>query len=69
MNTNKQLDITFLDNGEVKVETGDLSGPNHKAADEFVKLLQTLLGGSCEVEKIKHTHTHHHHHTKTEHKH
>ena len=56
-----QIEVEVLEDGRLVVNTGDMSGPNHKAADEFLKLLQTLMGGEVETEKTKHAHGHHAH--------
>lgn len=64
-----EIDVEILEDGTVRSETGDMSGVNHKSADDFMKYLATLLGGEVQDTKTKqghqHTHDHqgrHHHH-------
>ena len=68
-----QMNVRVLDDGTVRVETGDMGGVSHKAADDFIKELQRLMGGApAEVKSTKghahqhahgheHGHDHHHH--------
>jgi hypothetical protein len=61
--TNEQkMIVEILDDGTVKVETGDLSGPLHQKADEFLAMMAKLLGGEVTITKIGHDHHHHHDH-------
>ena len=47
------------EDGTVSIDTGDLSGPNHLAADELLKELAEVLGGPVTVKnKSKFIHTH-----------
>lgn len=58
--------------GRMRVETGDMSGPHHASADEFIAMIEKLMGGTIEKKSkrkgLKHSHHNHsgHHH---EHKH
>lgn len=56
-----QMSVTILDDGTVRMETGDMGGVTHKAADDFLKEVQRLLGGAVEVKSTK-GQAHHHHH-------
>lgn len=58
MATEKKLTVTSLEDGTLKIETGDLSGTEHKSAEDFIKLLSTMLGGEMQKEKLPHSHTH-----------
>ncbi|HWQ32304.1 MAG TPA: hypothetical protein VNQ79_05430 [Blastocatellia bacterium] len=58
----KSITVEILPDGRVKVETGDLSGPQHMKADQFLREMARLLGGDVTVEKLNHHHHHHHHH-------
>lgn len=58
-----QMTITILEDGTIKSETGDMSGPSHKAADDFLKMIERMLGGQVTEEKISHGHVHNHEHT------
>ena len=64
-----EIQIEILPDGRVKIITDDVSGPNHRAADELMKFLGTLLGGDVVVEKRPHAHAHQHAHTGASHKH
>ena len=55
-----QMEVTILEDGTVKVETDDMGGPDHKTADEFLKMLSRLCGG--EVTEQKRDRGHHHAH-------
>lgn len=61
-----EMKIEVLEDGRVKVETGDMgTGPVHKSADDFLKMVEMMLGGEVDVEKIKKGHHHHHEHEHT----
>jgi hypothetical protein len=68
-----QMEITILDDGRIKVETDDMSGPQHKTADEFLKMVSRLAGGEVTEQKRdrghRHAHTHDHSHDHDHHKH
>lgn len=63
-----EFDIEILPDGKMKIQTGDLSGEHHVSADNFLELLQKLLGGPTVKKSLKghgHVHSHgeaHHHH-------
>jgi hypothetical protein len=57
-----EMTITVLGDGTIKTETDDMSGPAHKAADDFLKEVARLAGGESTDEKIKPHHHHHHDH-------
>ncbi len=61
-----QIDAHVLSDGSVKATTGDMGGPMHKAADDFMKYLQALLGGAVDEHKSDRGHHHHHDHTHTD---
>jgi hypothetical protein len=58
----KSMEVEILSDGTVRCETGDMSGPAHKVADDFLKELEKLLGGESSKEKLRNTHTHDHEH-------
>jgi hypothetical protein len=62
MVTKGQIGIEVLKDGSLKIETGDMSGPLHKDADDLLTLIQTLMGGSVEKKSLDHGHHHHHEH-------
>ena len=51
-----QADI--LDDGTVRSETGDMGGVTHAAADNFLKLVQQLMGGAVSEAKVAQGHHH-----------
>lgn len=54
-----QFNITFCDNGQIRMETGEFSPAIHAAADKFlITTLQAL--GATDVEKTRAEHTHSH---------
>lgn len=67
------IKITILEDGTIKCETDDMSGPLHQTADAFLAQIQRDAGGEVSIESIKehshhgvgqHSHEHgeHHHH-------
>lgn len=57
-----QMTVEVLEDGTIKVTTGDMSGVDHKRADDFLKMMATLAGGTVKVDKAKHGKHHHHAH-------
>ena len=56
-----QFDVTIEEDGQVTVNTGNLQGDSHHAADAFVKFLQDSLGSHFTIKSTKGV-AHHHHH-------
>lgn len=54
-----EISWEILEDGTVSVDTEDLSGPNHYAADELLKELSESLGGVTVVKKKHKFHVHH----------
>lgn len=54
------MEVEFLEDGRVKVDTGDMSGKNHRTADDFLSVLAYVCGGEVERKK-KRGHSHHTH--------
>ena len=71
MNTDErnQITVEILPDGRIKIDTGDMSGPTHTSADNFLKSVERLMGGEVEVQKRRESHTHHHTHTHEHHHH
>lgn len=67
--TKGTMQVRILADGTVRVETGDMAGITHQAADAFLKDLAKLLGGVEDVTKAEHGHHHHHEHDHTDHHH
>ena len=60
-----EIEITILDDGTIKIETSDMGAggaAQHKAADEFLKMVARLAGGEVTETKLKQGHHHHHDH-------
>ena len=57
-----KMKIEILDNGNIKVYTDKISGPNHMNAESFFRFLTEQMGGSqTRVRKnASHSHTHEH---------
>ncbi len=47
-----EITVEILDDGRIKTTTPQISAGNHRAADEFLKLVNELMGGQVEEEKI-----------------
>lgn len=67
MSANKgEIDVRVLADGTLRIESADMSGVAHKAADEFFKEVTRLLGGDFSDTKLR---PHSHHHDEHEHDH
>lgn len=65
MNDKGLILVEILPDGRIKVDTGDLSGPSHRVADDFLKTIENVCGGEVTRKKKpghKHTHSHEHSH-------
>ena len=56
------IEVEILPDGTVKAETGDMGGATHKQADDFLALVQKMLGGPVEETKARQGHHHFHAH-------
>lgn len=58
------LNIEITETGLIKIDTDGISQPNHAAAEALVRALQTLAGGTTDVQHKRgakgHTHEHGH---------
>ena len=52
MAKDKEIEIEILEDGTVRSTTGGFSGASHKKADDFMKYLQSLIGGEVESEPV-----------------
>lgn len=57
------MTVDILPDGTVRSVTGDMGGPSHKAADQFMEDLARMLGGAVADVKLDHGHTHTHSHS------
>lgn len=56
---NDKLTVTILPDGSIRVETDAISEGNHMSAEEFLRSVSSLMGGSEKVEqKEAHAHSH-----------
>lgn len=55
-----KMEITILEDGTIKVETGRISGANHMSAETF--LAQTIKEAGGVHERKSRPGAHHHHH-------
>jgi hypothetical protein len=57
-----EIRITILDDGTIRAETDQVSGPNHLNADKFLQWMAEQAGGEKSRQRRgAHTHTHHEH--------
>lgn len=54
--------ITILEDGTIKTQTDDMAGAAHQAADDFLKTVAQLAGGTVTETELKRGHAHHHGH-------
>ena len=47
-----EITVEILPDGRIKTTTGQVSSGNHRSADDFLKLVNELMGGPVEEEKI-----------------
>ena len=57
----KEFDVEVLDDGKISVSMGDMGGESHVNADQFLKVLQELMGAKAEIRSTKASHQHHGH--------
>lgn len=54
-----KIEIEILEDGMIKITTGEISKANHCNADELIGEIEKLAGGERQREKkIGHVHTH-----------
>lgn len=59
------LNAIILEDGRVRLETGNFAGAAHTSADAFMRTLLAELGVDVEERtSLGHVHHHHHHHVK-----
>lgn len=58
-----RIPIEILDDGTIKFTTDAVSGPNHAAAEAFLRECAKLAGGETTRTRRADTHTHAHSHT------
>ena len=60
MTTEDKIEIEILDDGTIRLETDTISPANHLSADQFLKEIERLTGGTTTKTKNRHGHVHHH---------
>ena len=48
------MKVEILDDGQVKVQTSDISAKNHMSADELLDAIEDYVGGERQTEKAEH---------------
>jgi len=56
------FEITILEDGTVKVETGSFQGAVHLAADKLMSWIESQMGGETTRKRLGHAHDHDHDH-------
>ena len=56
-----KFDITILEDGTVRIDTGEFKGAVQLAADKALQWIQEQMGGEVTRERLKHGHHHHNH--------
>ncbi len=51
----ERIKIEILEDGELKITTGEIGETYHRRADDFLKQVQHMLGGEVTVEPRKPT--------------
>lgn len=62
-NKDKSFTIEILDDGRVRIDTDDMSGPIHADVEEFLLWLEEESGEPPTVKRKKATHKHAHGHS------
>ncbi len=55
-----KIEIEILPDGTIKLSTDKVSDANHTNAENLLKAISELAGGSTDI-KLKNMHGHHHH--------
>lgn len=55
---NDELQITILEDGTIRTESGTFSPANHQSAEEFLGEVTRQAGGAMQRTKRPHKHTH-----------
>lgn len=53
-----RIEITVLEDGQIKIKTEGISQTNHCSADELLGMIEKLAGGKRSREKLKKGHQH-----------
>lgn len=54
-----RIKIEVLQDGTIRLETDQVSGPNHASAEEFLRIMAELAGGG--QTRVRKAGAHHHH--------
>lgn len=50
-----KIKIEILEDGELKITTGEIGETYHRRADDFLKQVRDMMGGSVELTPVKPT--------------
>jgi len=56
-----RIPIEVLEDGTISITTDAISGQNHQSADEFLKDLAKVAGGTVQIKDRPQKASHHHH--------
>ena len=49
-----KMTVEILDDGQVKIQTSDISQKNHMSADELLEMVEDMVGGVRETTPVEH---------------
>ena len=64
-----KIEIEILEDGTIKITTDNISPANHLSADQFLREIERLAGGSVTKQKNRRAGQHVHRHAGVEHSH
>jgi hypothetical protein len=53
-----KINIEILEDGQLKITTDSISAVNHCSADELLKMISDLMGGTSTKTKTRQSHIH-----------
>ena len=49
-----RMTVEILDDGQIKIQTSDISEKNHMSADELLEMIEDCAGGSRTTTPVEH---------------
>ena len=49
-----KMTVEILDDGQVKIQTSDISQKNHMSADELLEMVEDMVGGERQTTPVEH---------------
>jgi len=49
-----KMTVEILDDGQVKIQTSDISQKNHMSADELLDMVEDMVGGQRQTTPVDH---------------